>query len=97
MGLVADRARRRRFFRALATLLCLCALSSPPNTSADPPAKVSFGPEPDWVLPATNKPPPALAMTNSGELFLFVDRQINFRPGGAYHRTVRKILTRAEV
>src|SRR5882672_4763218 len=98
MGLVADIARLRSVFKGtVAAGLCAVRVIGLPGAVAEPANKVFFGPEPVWVSAVDGELPGATSAPNSGEVFLFVDRQINTETGEDFHHTARKILTSAGV
>src|SRR5439155_13515066 len=58
--------------------------------------RVSFGPEPAWVLPSAHAFKP-LSETNSGEVLVLMDNQANLETGERFSHFCRKFLNRSGV
>lgn len=72
-------------------LAALTALGAPIHE------KVSIGKEPDWVRPASQEAKSALPDTDSSEVILLQDRQINVQQAQNYWRSIRRILNASGV
>src|SRR3954469_16439822 len=81
-------------FKAAAFLGFFALLAGLDNGSAANHERVSFGPEPAWVVASTNSFRPMTA-TNSGEVMVVLDKQVKVESGERFYRIARKILNRS--